>query len=60
MTQLERWGCPWSRKQDGDVNVRRFGGMKIERTWFAADKNRFSSVTYFISNIYSHLANSTF
>jgi len=30
MTQLERWGCPWSRKADGDVNVRRFGGMKIQ------------------------------
>ena len=41
MTQLERWGCPWSRKVDGDVNVRRFGGMKIERTWFAADKTGF-------------------
>lgn len=41
MTQLERWGCPWSRKEDGDVNVRRFGGMKIERTWFAADKTGF-------------------
>ncbi len=41
MTQLERWGCPWSRKKDGDVNVRRFGGMKIERTWFAADKTGF-------------------
>ncbi|AUI66482.1 MULTISPECIES: fumarate reductase (quinol) flavoprotein subunit [Glaesserella] len=41
MTQLERWGCPWSRKADGDINVRRFGGMKIERTWFAADKTGF-------------------
>lgn len=41
MTQLERWGCPWSRKEDGDINVRRFGGMKIERTWFAADKTGF-------------------
>ena len=38
MTQLELWGCPWSRRPDGSVNVRRFGGMKIERTWFAADK----------------------
>jgi len=38
MAQLEIWGCPWSRKEDGSVNVRRFGGMKIERTWFAADK----------------------
>ncbi|WP_437611883.1 fumarate reductase (quinol) flavoprotein subunit [Erwinia sp. V71] len=41
MTQLELWGCPWSRKEDGSVNVRRFGGMKIERTWFAADKTGF-------------------
>ncbi len=41
MAQLELWGCPWSRKEDGSVNVRRFGGMKIERTWFAADKTGF-------------------
>lgn len=41
MAQLEIWGCPWSRREDGSVNVRRFGGMKIERTWFAADKTGF-------------------
>ncbi|CNH91103.1 fumarate reductase (quinol) flavoprotein subunit [Yersinia pekkanenii] len=41
MAQLEIWGCPWSRKPDGSINVRRFGGMKIERTWFAADKTGF-------------------
>ena len=41
MVQLEHWGCPWSRKEDGHVNVRAFGGMKIERTWFAADKTGF-------------------
>jgi len=41
MTQLEHWGCPWSRKEDGHVNVRAFGGMKIERTWFAADRTGF-------------------
>lgn len=34
---MEHWGCPWSRKEDGHANVRAFGGMKIERTWFAAD-----------------------
>ncbi|MBQ9274598.1 MAG: fumarate reductase (quinol) flavoprotein subunit [Succinivibrio sp.] len=39
--QLEHWGCPWSRKPDGNVNVRRFGGMKVPRTWFAADKSGF-------------------
>ncbi|MDE2091921.1 MAG: fumarate reductase (quinol) flavoprotein subunit [Gammaproteobacteria bacterium] len=41
MVQLEHWGCPWSRKPDGHVNVRAFGGMKVERTWFAADKTGF-------------------
>lgn len=41
LVQLEHWGCPWSREQDGRVAVRPFGGMKIERTWFAADKSGF-------------------
>lgn len=41
MTQLEHWGCPWSREPSGKVAVRPFGGMKIERTWFAADKTGF-------------------
>src|SRR2546426_12633754 len=38
LIQLEHWGCPWSRDPDGSVAVRPFGGMKIERTWFAADE----------------------
>src|SRR5207245_1870783 len=33
--------CPWSREPDGHIAVRPFGGMKIERTWFAADKTGF-------------------
>ena len=41
MIRLENWGCPWSRTEDGKPNVRAFGGMKIERTWFAADKTGF-------------------
>ncbi len=41
MVQLEHWGCPWSRKPDGDTNVRNFGGMSTARTWFAADKTGF-------------------
>jgi fumarate reductase flavoprotein subunit len=41
MVQMEHWGCPWSRREDGKANVRAFGGMKIERTWFAADKTGF-------------------
>jgi fumarate reductase flavoprotein subunit len=41
LLRLERWGCPWSRTADGHVAVRPFGGMKRERTWFAADKTGF-------------------
>jgi fumarate reductase flavoprotein subunit len=41
MIQMEHWGCPWSREPSGQVAVRPFGGMKIQRTWFAADKTGF-------------------
>jgi len=41
MLQLEHWGCPWNREPDGHVAVRPFGGMKVQRTWFAADKTGF-------------------
>ncbi len=41
MTRLEHWGCPWNRDPDGHIAVRAFGGMKKERTWFAADKTGF-------------------
>ena len=41
LTQLEhRAACGAARKM-AIVNVRAFGGMKIERTWFAADKTGF-------------------
>src|SRR2546426_7608651 len=38
MLRLEHWGCPWNREPGGHIAVRPFGGMKIERTWFTADK----------------------
>src|SRR6187401_657854 len=41
MVQMEHWGCPWSRTADGHANVRAFGGMKVQRTWFASDKTGF-------------------
>ncbi|MGQ0568403.1 MAG: fumarate reductase (quinol) flavoprotein subunit [Armatimonadota bacterium] len=41
MLQMEHWGCPWSRQPDGRIAVRPFGGMQIERTWYAADKTGF-------------------
>ncbi|MFW5681124.1 MAG: fumarate reductase (quinol) flavoprotein subunit, partial [Pseudomonadota bacterium] len=41
LIRLEHWGCPWSRTPEGKPDTRPFGGMKIERTWFAADKSGF-------------------
>ncbi|GLZ29651.1 fumarate reductase flavoprotein subunit [Lentzea sp. NBRC 105346] len=41
LLRLEHQGCPWSRKPDGHIAVRAFGGMKKKRTWFAADKTGF-------------------
>ena len=41
LIQLEHWGCPWSREATGQVAVRPFGGMKLQRTWFATDKTGF-------------------
>ena len=36
--QLDHWGCPWSRDEEGRVLQRAFGGMSVKRTVFAADK----------------------
>ena len=44
LIQLEHWGCPWSREPDGKIAVRPFGGMKIQRTWYAADKTGFHAL----------------
>jgi fumarate reductase flavoprotein subunit len=41
LTRLEHWGCPWSRQDDGRINTRFFGGMRVQRAWFAADKTGF-------------------
>ncbi|WP_043498338.1 fumarate reductase (quinol) flavoprotein subunit [Georgenia sp. SUBG003] len=54
MYQLERWGCPWSRQDDGSVNVRRFGGMSRPRTWFAADKTGFHLLHTLFQTSLSH------
>ena len=41
LIQLEHWGCPWSRDDDGRISVRAFGGMTVKRTLYAADKTGF-------------------
>ncbi len=39
--QLEHWGMPWSRREDGRIAQRRFGGHSFPRATFAADKTGF-------------------
>lgn len=39
--QLDRWGLPWSRRPDGRIDQRPFGGHSFDRTCFAADKTGF-------------------
>jgi succinate dehydrogenase / fumarate reductase flavoprotein subunit len=39
--QLEHWGIPWSRRPDGRIAQRPFGGHSFDRTVFAADKTGF-------------------
>ena len=38
---LDHWGIPWSRKPDGRINARPFGGHSFFRTVFAQDKTGF-------------------
>ncbi len=36
--ELEHWGCPFSRFEDGSIGQRPFGGAGYPRTCFAADR----------------------
>jgi succinate dehydrogenase / fumarate reductase flavoprotein subunit len=36
--QLEHWGMPWSRKEDGKIDQRNFGGYSFPRATYASDK----------------------
>jgi succinate dehydrogenase / fumarate reductase flavoprotein subunit len=36
--EMEHWGCPFSRKDDGRIAQRSFGGAGYPRTCYAADK----------------------
>ncbi|MBN1550340.1 succinate dehydrogenase/fumarate reductase flavoprotein subunit [bacterium] len=38
---LEHWGCPWSRRKDGRIYQRPFGGHSYPRATMAADKTGF-------------------
>ena len=36
--QLEHWGMPWSRKENGKIDQRNFGGYSFARATYAIDK----------------------
>ena len=36
--QLEHWGMPWSRRDDGRIDQRNFGGYSFPRASYASDK----------------------
>lgn len=36
--QLDNWGMPWSRKTDGRIDQRKFGGYSFPRATYAQDK----------------------
>ncbi len=38
---LEHWGLPWSRRPDGKIDQRKFGGHSFPRATYAADKTGF-------------------
>lgn len=39
--QLEHWGCPWSRNEEGLLTTRLFGAHEVPRTVFAEDRTGF-------------------
>ncbi len=36
--QLDHWGMPWSRRDDGRIDQRNFGGYSFPRATYASDK----------------------
>lgn len=42
--QLDHWGIPWSRRADGRIAQRPFGGHSFPRAVFAADKTGFQEM----------------
>lgn len=47
---LDHWGCPWSRNEDGTIAQRPFGGHSYPRATYAADKTGFHE----LHTLYEH------
>lgn len=54
MRQLERWGMPWSRREDGRIAQRPFGGHSFDRATFAQDKVGFFEMRTLYDKLQEH------
>ncbi|MCX8037729.1 MAG: succinate dehydrogenase/fumarate reductase flavoprotein subunit [Candidatus Sumerlaeia bacterium] len=52
--QLEHWGLPWSRREDGRVAQRAFGGHSFPRASMAADKTGFFEMQTLYDTLVRH------
>jgi succinate dehydrogenase / fumarate reductase flavoprotein subunit len=48
---LEHWGLPWSRREDGRIMQRPFGGHSFPRSCMAADKTGFFEMQALYDNL---------
>jgi len=48
---LEHWGVPWSRREDGRIMQRAFGGHSFPRACMAADKTGFFEMQALYDNL---------
>lgn len=52
--QLDRWGLAWSRRPDGRIAQRPFGGHSFPRAVFAADKTGFQEMHTLYDTLWRH------
>jgi succinate dehydrogenase / fumarate reductase, flavoprotein subunit len=52
--QMERWGIPWSRREDGRIAQRPFGGHSFDRATFAQDKVGFFEMRTIYDKLQEH------
>jgi succinate dehydrogenase / fumarate reductase flavoprotein subunit len=52
--QLERWGIPWSRREDGRIAQRPFGGHSFDRATYAQDKVGFFEMRTLYDKLQEH------
>ena len=51
---LDHWGIPWSRRPDGRIDQRPFGGHSYNRATFAADKTGFFEMQTLYDTLQKH------